>query len=130
MTDLADYFSSRELRDPESHIVRLHEFFAPHLLELRVAYKRPMIVNSACRSATYNTEIGGHPRSLHVYDRPHRDGSLGTLAIDIHRPASSEDIRELVAAALSHNWSVGVAKTFFHLDRRDLVGLPSTVFGY
>ena len=37
---------------------------------------------------------------------------------------------ELIKCALDSGWSVGVAKTFIHLDRRDMVGLQPGIFGY
>jgi len=96
---------------------------------LRLSFGRPMIVTSCCRSAAYNAEIGGHARSLHVYDHPaHPTG--GTCAIDV-RQGDGIYNAELIARALEAGWSVGMkTRVFFHLDRRRYVGLPRVLFGY
>ncbi len=121
-------FARAELADRESGAVVLHPGFADALAALRVALGRPMIVTSCCRSAARNRAVGGHPRSLHVYDHP-AHGAEGTLAIDVRRQGPAYN-RRLARLALELGWSLGVARSFFHLDRRDLVGLPPNVFGY
>ena len=93
------------------------------------SFGQSMIVNSCCRSKKRNGEIGGHERSLHVYDNPFHEGQTGTLAIDI-KIKSPEYARTLALRALLAGWSVGVARGFLHLDRRDLIGLPPRIFGY
>ena len=117
-------FSAEELASPDTGVVRLHPGFAEALRELRLAYGKAMIVNSCCRTAAHNDQVGGHPRSLHVYDSPHHAarGQAGTLAIDV-RYGNGGEGWQLVAAAQRLGWSIGVAKTFVHLDRRDLIGL-------
>lgn len=106
--------------------------FAPGFLDalqrLRDAYGKPMKVNSCARSAAYNKKIGGHPSSLHVWDKPaHNTG--GCMAIDI---AMTDSITraELVMLALATNWSVGINRTFIHLDRRSDIGMKQALFLY
>jgi hypothetical protein len=123
------YFTDEELACPLTGEVRLDPDFAIHLLELRLKYARPMSVNSCCRSIVYNKEIGGHERSLHVYDKPFHN-VRGTAAIDIRWPSSTFDQVDLLRLALEMGWSAGVARSFLHLDRRDIAGLPQTPFGY
>ena len=121
-------FSHKELQCPATSIVQLADGFAFALRDLRVAWGRPMKVNSACRSRDHNTAIGGHPKSLHVYDAS-AHGLNGCAAIDIAL-ADPAQRGTLVILAWGMGWSIGHAKTFLHLDRRDLAGLPQGMFGY
>ena len=121
-------FAHRELACRASGVVKLHPGFADALATLRVTFARSMIVTSCCRSAAHNAAVGGHPRSLHVYDSPHH-GALGTCAIDIAR----QDARYnavLGELALRQGWAVGVSRSFIHLDRRSALGLVPNLFGY
>ena len=122
-------FTNEELASPDTGEVGFAAGFASRLKDLRQAFGESMIVTSACRSRVYNEQIGGHPRSLHVYDQPHHDVS-GCAAIDILTTDSAYRAR-LVATALDFGWSVGVGNGFVHLDRRDLgvVG-PQVLFTY
>lgn len=121
-------FAPAEIACRETGQVRLHPGFADALAELRMVFGAPMVVTSCCRSAAHNARVGGHPRSLHVYDRPNH-GAQGTLAIDI-RIRDAAYAWRLVYAAQRLGWSIGLARSFVHLDRRDLVGLPRAAFGY
>lgn len=123
------YFTHQELACRSTGVVKLDPQFVIYLLELRVAYARPMMVNSCCRSKAYNAEIGGHERSLHVYNFPHHDVD-GTAAIDVSWSANPGDRVDFLRTALEMGWSVGVAMGFLHLDRRDIAGLPQQTFGY
>ena len=88
-----------------------------------------MKVNSCCRSKAYNNLIGGDEHSLHIWDVP-QHGNDGTAAIDI-ACAKAVDKYRLAMLAFRLGWSVGVAKTFLHLDRRGDWGLdPKSLFGY
>jgi len=121
-------FTRAELACRRRGGLRLAPGFAEALVALRLAFGRPMRVTSCCRSAAHNRAIGGHPRSLHVFDEPaHETG--GTVAIDIAIPDGGY-ARALAGAALERGWSVGVARGFLHLDRRDLAGLAPALFGY
>ena len=122
------YFTHKELACPLTNKVRLAPHFGTALLDLRMA-TGPMIVNSACRSLTHNRRIGGHARSLHVFDYPFHKTN-GTAAIDISWPTNSADRAFLVKTALDQGWSVGVARWGIHLDLRNIVDLPQMVFGY
>ncbi len=134
MPDLTDkngnvLFSEAELRCRGSGGFRLAPGFAEHLVRLRLAWDRPMVPTSCCRSASYNVKVGGHLASLHVYDSPVQP-SGGTCAVDI-RVANGTEARELAMLAMRLGWSVGVPKSgFLHLDRRDIAGLARSLFGY
>lgn len=121
-------FSHKELACKQSGVVQLADGFMAKLVMLRLAFGRPMFVTSCCRSALHNRNVGGHPKSLHVLEGNH--GLNGTAAIDI-RVRDGVEARSLVKLALQEGWSVGVPSAgFIHLDRRDLAGLPSAIFGY
>lgn len=121
-------FKRSELACKATGEVVLHPGFATQLAWLRMCLGKPMYVTSCCRSSTHNAAVGGHPRSLHVYDVPHH-GAKGTLAIDIARGEPKYNYR-LVQLALANGWSVGISKTFIHLDKRTMVDLPENIFGY
>lgn len=121
-------FARRELACRSSDGLRLHPGFSDALARLRMVLGQPMIVTSCCRSAAHNGRVGGHPRSLHIYDRP-MHAAEGCCAIDVARRDPSYNTA-LIELALSADWSVGVARTFIHLDRRVDLGLPQNVFGY
>lgn len=121
-------FSRAELADRASGHGRLAPGFGEKLAMLRMVFGRPMRVNSCCRDAARNRAIGGHPRSLHVWDA-NAHGLDGAAAVDIATPDGAYALG-LTLTALDLGWSVGVAKGFIHLDRRDLAGLNPAVFGY
>ena len=121
-------FTSAELACKATGTVRLAAAFADRLIALRLAWDRPMVVTSCCRSAAYNRMVGGAADSFHVWDHPRVAG--GTAAIDIAVTGGAV-ARELVALALGLGWSIGVPRAgFVHLDRRELAGLPPALFGY
>lgn len=123
------YFNHAELACRLTGHGKLASGFADALLKLRLAYGKPMVVTSCCRSAEHNKDIGGHPHSLHIYDYPEHNVD-GACAIDIGL-ANGSHRWILVNIATAQGWSIGVATTFLHLDRRDLAGLAQpVVFGY
>lgn len=109
------YFTEKELGCRHCGMVRLAPGFGEKLLELRLAFGEPMVINSACRCAEHNKRVGGHARSLHVADKPaHPTG--GCCAIDV----GTRDIgyrARLAKVALDLGWAVGVNAAFLHLDR-------------
>lgn len=68
----------------------------------------PFILNSTYRSPEYNRSVGGSPNSQHL---------LGNAA-DIHCDDSRKRAT-LVKHALDLGLTVGVYKTFVHVDNRD-----------
>ena len=122
-------FTFDELACPKTQAHYFTMAFKTRLVELREKFGKPMFITSGSRSFEHNKNIGGHPRSLHVYDHPARDNQVGALAVDV-RSNGAQYNYFLIKLALELGWSVGVAKTFIHIDRRDLIGLPQSVFGY
>jgi hypothetical protein len=104
--------------------------FADHLTALCLAWDKPVSVNSCCRCSKRNINVGGHARSLHVFDTPHWP-TRGTCAIDL-KTTNAQEAMKLMLCAADLGWSVGVpAGRFIHLDRREIGGLkPSALFGY
>jgi uncharacterized protein YcbK (DUF882 family) len=103
--------------------------FLNNLKKLRCDFNAPMIITSACRSATYNKQVGGSPRSFHVYDKPYwPTGGCAAIDVAVRNPNQKT---KLIGLALKQGWSIGVAKSFIHLDRRsDYTLLSQSVFGY
>jgi len=130
----ARLFARHELACRATGEGKLAGGFGGLLIELRVAWDRPMKVLSCCRSKAHNDApismggVGGHLRSLHVYDQPPH-GLDGCAAIDI-AVADTHAAGLLAFLAWRMGWSVGVPRGFLHLDRRDLAGLKQALFGY
>lgn len=120
------YFTFHELKCKSTGKGRWGGDFLLELDLLRNEWGSPIIVNSSARSYAYNKAIGGHPRSLHVYDKPYHDTG-GTIAVDISM--RHEDNKDLfVDLASSRNWSVLIYDNFVHIDRRHTVlGLPKII---
>ena len=123
------HFTYGELACPATNKIVLAKGFADNLVNLREHFNKPMPLTSACRSKEYNRKIGGHYRSLHVYDFPaHPTG--GNSAVDVKMTNGSTK-GDLVCLAWQLGWSVGIHRDFLHLDRRsDYTQLPQAIFTY
>lgn len=128
------HFSWAELACPTTQECRLAPGFGEQLESLRLAYGKPMHVTSACRSQAHLEHLlrQGYPasrNSFHLMDNPKYDTG-GCCAVDI----ALTDAKErgiLLHLALGWGWTVGVAKTYLHLDRRiDHTTLPQIVYVY
>ena len=123
------YFTHGELACHKTHKIKLAEGFGDKLVALRKEYGLIMPVTSGCRSKEYNRSIGGHYRSLHVYDEPHHQTG-GCCAVDV-RMEDGVVKGHLVATAWKMGWSIGVHGNFVHLDMRsDYTDLPQAFFTY
>ena len=69
----------------------------------------PLKINSSYRNEQYNRLKGGHKYSLHLQGK----------AVDLHC-IDALMRKEIVKHALNLGFSVGVAKTFIHIDTRDV----------
>jgi len=126
MSELEDYFSDDELKCKGSGVVKLDPHFRRALLIYRETVDIPLYVNSCCRSLEHNADIGGARSSYHLYEGVN-DDRQGTLAIDL-KVHSDKERAIMVSRALSLGWSVGVYKSFIHIDRRVDVGKPQVCF--
>ena len=130
-------FSVKELGCRHCGKGKLAPGFATRLVEYRVLLDEAMILNSACRCKEHNDRprseggVGGHPRSLHVFDEPYWP-TEGCCAIDVrtwHKPPEYRD--RLIKLARKLGWSIGFGDGFLHLDRRtDYTSLPRAEFDY
>ena len=119
------YFTEEELKCKGSGKLILAPGFAEALLAIRIAWGRPLHPTSVCRSREYNRKIGSTDGSWHVCD----DNRGGARAIDI-RMINAEDRKAFVELALAMGWSVGINKTFVHIDRRVDAGEKQLMFTY
>lgn len=130
--DITPHFKASELACKGSGTLRFHEGFLDKLEELRVAWGKPMVVNSCCRSPEHNKAVGGHYRSLHLTVNEERD-QAGTLAIDFSvRGMEGIQIGDLHNLMKELGFSTGynVSGEFIHCDARHLIGLPTKEFFY
>lgn len=103
--------------------------FAEKLKELRLEFGLPMTLSSCCRCSEHNRQEGGNAGSFHLTENI-KWKVPGTCAIDVVRRGAEYD-RKLLSTALTLGWSIGIAKTFIHLDRRsDYTGLKAALFTY
>jgi len=124
-------FTVFELKCRGTGVILLAPGFGEELQALRDAFGGPMTVRSACRSKSYNKAVGGHPRSLHVYDYPHWPTG-GCCAVDVRTSGRPAEYRaSLIDLAWERGWSIGDGPTFVHLDMRSkYTKLPQARFGY
>jgi hypothetical protein len=127
------YFTEEELQCPSGKVVKLAEGFGQKLDELRDTLNRPMSLTSACRTSAHINWLldRGYPasaNSFHLIDNPKH--GTDTCAVDVAIPDSVYR-KELIGLALDEGWTVGVAKSFVHIDRRsDYTDLPQIVYVY
>ncbi|MCK5605482.1 hypothetical protein KAR91_26555 [Candidatus Pacearchaeota archaeon] len=126
MSGLSDYFTDEELRCKGSGKILLDPRFERALLEYREIMDIPLIPGSCCRSEAHNLNIGGAKGSYHLFESVD-DGRSGTLAVDLKVPSNAVRAH-MVGAALNLGWSVGIYKTFIHIDRRVDIGKPQVCF--
>ena len=127
------YFTEDELKCPSGNIVKLADGFGQKLDDLREIFNRPMVLTSACRTKAHlqSLFLRGYPaskNSFHLIDNPKY--GTDTCAVDV---STYDGVyrKELIRVALSENWTVGVARTFLHIDRRsDYTDLPQIVYTY
>jgi len=133
MANLTDHFTEDEMACPTTGEIVFEKGFLIHAEDLRVAYARPMIVTSGCRTEGHNEWLirRGYQASLSSL---HLIGNMkyqtNCCAIDIARP-NGHDFADLVGCALKLGWSIGIAKTFVHLDMRTAyTNLPQIIYTY
>lgn len=87
---------------------QMDKIFLESLDTLRHNAAIPFNITSSYRSPEYNASVGGAKRSMHLQGR----------AVDISC-ANSYNRRIIVMEALDLGLTVGIAKTFIHIDDRD-----------
>lgn len=119
MISLAPYFTILEIACKCCGEAKIMDSFAARLVELREAWGRPMVINSCCRCSKHNKAIGGAAKSFHMFGQKNINGVDATIAVDVStKGMTGGDRYKLALLAMQKGWSVGVAKTFLHFDRR------------
>ena len=127
------YFKDSELACPTTGIIQLQEGFDADLDELREAYGHPIAVTSGCRTDEHNKwlQSRGYPASsssLHLIDNDKY--GTDTCAIDMQRPDGARLV-ELFKVAIELGWTIGFAKNFVHLDKRQkYTELTQIIYSY
>jgi len=122
-----NYFSNKELACPCCGDLYLQPGFLEIINDLRTLVGEPLIVTSACRCPTHNASVGGHKRSLHMFDNVAH--ATDTCAVDFSVRDSGQRAR-IVPAALALGLSVGIASNFIHVDMRVSAGLSQVLYHY
>ena len=80
------------------------------LLEaIRNHFDAPVTINSACRCRGHNSNIGGSPKSQHLY------GRAADIVVKGHSPAEVQQVLE----SFMKGWGgIGLYESFTHLDTR------------
>ena len=87
---------------------KMNKHLLEQLDELREFVNEPLKINSSYRSLDYNRSIGGSTKSQHLTGN----------AVDLH--CDNGTLRgKIVHHALNLGLSVGIAKSFIHVDNRD-----------
>ncbi len=105
--DISKYFNDEEMACPCCGDIKMDERFLEMLLKFRIAWAKPMHVNSAYRCLKHNAEVGGSPGSKHTIGE----------AIDIS-VVGSERFAFIKLAIKTGFGGIGIARTFVHLDSR------------
>lgn len=90
-------------------------FIAPSLVELlqeaRTYFKAPITINSAYRTDSYNTKVGGAAYSQHKY---------GTAADIVVKGKTPKTVYDWFDKKLGNTGGVGLYKSFVHVDVREV----------
>lgn len=109
MTQLTNHFSAAELDCPHCGKCVMQPAFMAKLEQLRVAYGKPITINSGYRCPEHNKAVGGAPKSYHMQGR----------AADIAVPNKSERYK-LVKIAMQLGFAgIEISKAHLHVDNRD-----------
>jgi len=81
------------------------------LEQLRTYYRRPVVINSACRCDAHNKAVGGADGSKH---------RLGIAADVVVTGISPDDVYNYLNGIKPHSLGLGLYDTFVHLDVREI----------
>lgn len=129
--DLATpFFTKDELRCKGTGEYKCNPLFLCYLSVLRHKMGKPFNITSGCRSPEHNTNVGGHPSSLHLTEN-HKHKSDGTMAVDISTVGwTLYEKQKLIQIAMNDGWNVGIANSFIHVDRGQDIGITPRVWDY
>ena len=103
------YFKKEEFRMGNEIVFdEMDQDFLCLLDELRRYVDEPLHINSSYRSESYNLSVNGSPNSQHLTGN----------AVDLHCTTAAFR-KKIVHLSLDLGLSVGVAKTFVHIDNRE-----------
>jgi hypothetical protein len=128
---MTTFFSKQELQCKcGCGLANFHPGVLDELVKLRTQFDKPMNLSSACRCLLHNTSVSKMaPRSsLHIGNYEGNPGQEGSMAFDVL--VNGIDKGELFALAWANGWSIGWNKSFLHLDKRVLIGMPQLTFEY
>lgn len=111
---MTNYFKPSELACKCCGQMKLAVGFLDRLNALREAVGHALTPTSVCRCDGNNRAAGGKDGSMHRIAQP-----WGCCAADILTVGwSGAKKHAFVATAMRLGWSVGIASTFIHVDRR------------
>jgi len=127
------FFTEAEFEDTMTGELELQPGFIDHLDILREKYGKPMVVTHGCRSDEklewlLRRGYAASKDSFHLMDN--KKYKTKTCALDIARP-NAKDLHDLIRWAIYFGWTIGIAKTFIHLDLRSkYTKLPAIIYTY
>ena len=118
----SEHFKWEEFYCPTSNKVIVNDLTLEHvdkLEHLRLAFGRPLRVNSGYRCPEHNASVGGADKSMHLEFAT----DLTPLGKDVDLPT---DLTLLHHLAIELNFTgIGRYDNFIHLDCRSFIGRPS-----
>jgi len=129
----AEFFSFDEFVDDFTGHVIVASGFIDEADMLRGEYGHPLIVTDGCRSDEkidwlIRRGYAASRNSFHLM--LNEKYQCSTCAMDVARPPGPL-LRGLIQHALALEWTVGLGKTFVHLDRRaKYSNMPATFYSY
>lgn len=80
------------------------------LEDIRFAFDKPLIINSACRCAQHNAKIGGSPKSQHLL------GKAADIRVEGFTP---EKVYNYLLKIYPNKFGLGLYDTWVHVDVRE-----------
>jgi zinc D-Ala-D-Ala carboxypeptidase len=104
---LTPHFTKAELACPCCGLYLMRDDFMAALERLRMAWGKPITVNSGFRCKKHNQAIGGAPKSLHMAGRA---ADLNTLNL------TEKDRSSFHALCRKEFTGIGISPVFIHVD--------------
>ena len=107
---LSKNFKVKEFKCKDgSDLVLISDGLVKLLQEVREHYNKPVTINSAYRTLSYNAKIGGVPDSQHC---------RGVAADIVVRGVAPKDVYAYVETLMPNSGGIGLYNTFVHVDVR------------